>query len=231
MMKSVVSFLFGWAVLVCVIVFSINSTALDLSFYTSRYEEMQLASSLGVSNQDLNTSIEKLLDYIADDRTDIDGMITRYGIKQKTFNERETKHMIDVKALYQNVIKTAWASFALGVMILLYFLIWERKYCLSYLTKGFLQAFLCLGIVLCFFGFWVFYDFTGFWNWFHTIFFTNDLWLLNPATDFMICMLPETIFNQLVLSISVKAILILFTLSIFSGIYQVRKAPIGFDQK
>lgn len=31
---------------------------------------------------------------------------------------------------------------------------------------------------------------------FHHLFFTNDLWLLNPATDLMIRLLPETFFAQ-----------------------------------
>ena len=59
--------------------FSIQSIALDPDFYTTRYEQMELASDLNVSNQDLNDSIIVLLDYIQDKRQDMDITITRNG--------------------------------------------------------------------------------------------------------------------------------------------------------
>ena len=36
---------------------------------------------------------------------------------------------------------------------------------------------------------------------FHEIFFTNDLWLFDPATDYMIRMLPEGFFYDMVMRI------------------------------
>ena len=107
----------------------------------------------------------------------------------------------------------------------------EKKLMISYLSKGMIQASICLGIVLLFFGMWIAYDFTGFWTWFHTVFFSNDLWLLDPRTDFMICMLPEIIFNQLVISIIIEFVLMFAIALAFSIYYQFKKAPIGFDRK
>ena len=48
---------------------------------------------------------------------------------------------------------------------------------------------------------WILADFTGFWTTFHQLFFTNDLWLLNPATDRMINLFPEAFFSHLVIRI------------------------------
>ena len=50
-------------------------------------------------------------------------------------------------------------------------------------------------------GIWILADFTGFWTTFHQLFFTNDLWLLNPATDLMINLFPEAFFSHLVIRI------------------------------
>ena len=41
-------------------------------------------------------------------------------------------------------------------------------------------------------------DFTRCFTIFHEIFFTNDLWIFDPATDYMIRMLPEGFFADMV---------------------------------
>lgn len=230
-MKSFISFIWGLMFIVCAAVFSIHSIALDPDFYTTRYEQMELAGELNVSDQDLNNSIEVLLDYIKDDRQDMDIRITRNEQTVEAFNLKEKTHMIDVKALYQHAIMVGVACFVCMIVILVYFFMKEKKLLLSYLSKGMIQASICLGILLLFFGMWIAYDFTGFWTWFHTIFFSNDLWLLDPRTDFMICMLPEIIFNQLVISIIIEFVLMVVVALAFSIYYQFKKAPIGFDRK
>ncbi len=46
---------------------------LNPDFYIPEYEEMDLASDIGVSKKDLNQSIRLLLDYLDDKRDDIKG--------------------------------------------------------------------------------------------------------------------------------------------------------------
>ena len=96
-MRRVLSFIFGWCFIIVCVVFSIKSTALNPDFYIPKYEEMNLASDIGVSKKDLNQSIRLLLEYLDDKRADIKGHITWYGVSQDTFNEKETSHMVDVK--------------------------------------------------------------------------------------------------------------------------------------
>ena len=230
-MKSAISFIWGLLFIVFAIVFSIRSNALDLDFYTDCYDEMSLAQDLGVSQSDLNSSIEVLLDYIQNDRDDIDVEIYRNGKAMQAFNKKEKTHMVDVKDLYHNAIMFAFISFVLMLIILFYLILKTKKLVISYLTKGLIQAGICLLLVLLFLGMWIAYDFTGFWTWFHTLFFSNDLWLLDPRTDFMICMLPEIIFNQLVIRIIIEFVVIVLIALLFSIYYQLKKAPIGFDRK
>lgn len=56
-------------------------------------------------------------------------------------------------------------------------------------------------------------DFNGFWTTFHQLFFTNDLWLLNPATDLMINLFPEAFFSHLVIRILLWFLCLLSALS------------------
>ena len=55
--------------------------------------------------------------------------------------------------------------------------------------------------LVCLLGIWILADFNGFWTTFHQVFFSNDLWLLNPYTDLMINLFPEAFFNHLVVRI------------------------------
>ena len=219
-MKRVLSFIFGWCFIIVCVVFSIKSTALNPDFYIPKYEEMDLASDIGVSKKDLNQSIRLLLDYLDDKRDDIKGHITWYGVSQETFNEKETSHMVDVKALYQNALKVAKMAFIILGLVVLYFYLNDKTLMFAYLSKGFLMAMFTFILMLVFFG----------WTWFHTIFFSNQLWLLDPNTDFMICMLPETIFYKLVLACVVKVICFMALASVLAIYYMVKKAPIGFER-
>ena len=72
-MRRVLSFIFGWCFIIVCVVFSIKSTALNPDFYIPKYEEMDLASDIGVSKKDLNQSIRLLLEYLDDKRADIKG--------------------------------------------------------------------------------------------------------------------------------------------------------------
>lgn len=170
-MRRVLSFLFGWCFIIVCVVFSIKSTALNPNFYIPKYEEMELASDIGVSKKDLNQSIRLLLDYLDDKRDDIKGHITWYGVSQETFNEKETSHMVDVKALYQNALKVAKMAFIILGLVVLYFYLNDKTLMFAYLSKGFLMAMFTFILMLVFFGFWILTDFTSFWTWFHTIFF------------------------------------------------------------
>ena len=216
--------------MIVTVVLGVRFIALDSNFYIERYEKYEFAKELNVDKESLNESIVALLDYIKGDRDTIQVKIIKNGKEQDAFYEREILHMVDVRELYRNAIKVAIGAAIIGISIVFYFLLYDRKKTLSYLTYGFLLACGTVAVMLVFFGIWVATDFTSFWTWFHTIFFDNDLWLLDPRISFMINMLPEIIFNQLVLAVTFYFILVFVPLIAFSLWYQFKKAPIGFDQ-
>ena len=229
-MKSVLSYIFGWCIVIVTVVGGVKVFALNPEFYTTRYEKYDYATTIRVNPEGLNESITVLLDYIDDKRDNIDCTIEYKGVVRKAFNERETLHMIDVKQLYLNALKVMIGAAIVGMVILFYFLTKERKLLLSFLTRGFLRMTYTITTMFIFFGIWIATDFTSFWNWFHTLFFDNDLWLLDPRTSFMINMLPEQIFSQLVITIAMFLCIVLIPMVCFSAYYQIKKAPIGFER-
>ena len=65
-------------------------------------------------------------------------------------------------------------------------------------------------------------DFNAVFTLFHEIFFDNDLWLFDPATDYMIRMLPEGLFYDFVIRIGGMFIIGL-TVLFFAGMIAAGK--------
>lgn len=80
-------------------------------------------------------------------------------------------------------------------------------------TVGVLAAFLAvLGIAVA-------RDFNAVFTLFHEIFFDNDLWMFDPAEDYMIRMLPEGLFFDFVLRIGGLFVAgLIFVMVVFCGL-------------
>ena len=76
MMKAL-RFLFGWCVLVSVVLGSVRLQAFDRSFYEAYYEKTRLASQIGVSEADLTKSMQVMLDFVQGKRADLNERIVR----------------------------------------------------------------------------------------------------------------------------------------------------------
>ena len=62
-------------------------------------------------------------------------------------------------------------------------------------------------------------DFNKYFTYFHLIFFSNDLWILNPETDLMIQMLPEDFFIGIAIKIMIYYLLYLMMVQLISYLY------------
>lgn len=181
---------------------SIDYNCFKRSFYESEYASMDTAASLHMSQADLMKATTTLLDYLQDKRADIQVDITTFGISAPAFNEREALHMVDVKNLYQFALQIRKVSCLLLIASLAFLVYKKRKSALDLLAKGYTQiatAFICFVSML---ALWAAIDFTSLWESFHRLFFSNDLWLLNPRTDLMIHMFPEAFFFHMVIKLT-----------------------------
>ena len=90
------------------------------------------------------------------------------------------------------------------------------------LKDGFRQVTLAFVIVVSFLVFYALVDFNRFWTVFHEIFFTNDLWLLDPRVSVMINMFPEEFFFGMVMRIALGFI-ICYAAITFISCYGIRR--------
>lgn len=118
-------------------------------------------------------------------------------------------------------------AFIILGLVVLYFYLNDKTLMFAYLSKGF-DGHVYIHIDACVFWILDLDRFYKLWTWLHTIFFSNQLWLLDPNTDFMICMLPETIFYKLVLACVVKVICFMALASVLAIYYMVKKGTNRF---
>lgn len=203
-----------------VFVSCINVFAFNRNFFNMEYNALNTAEKLGMSDTSLYVATDTLLDYLQDYRNNINVKVEVEDVEREVFDEREKAHMVDVKNLYQNALLIRNVMLAV-VIALGFFLYYDKKnefkevITYAYIRVSILFLFIVTAIV-----FYAISDFTSFWTNFHKIFFTNDLWLLNPNTSIMINMFPETFFNHLVFAIAISFILIIIGFFIYSVRYQ-----------
>lgn len=171
------------------------------SFYQKEYEKYFVSHALKMDMDDIMVVTEYMMDYLIgkEEVLSIDTEID--GAMQDFFNEQDRLHMADVKNLFLGGLKlrnicTGLALILLGVV----FIIGKRNPKL--LIYGYLRAFAVFLVVGIFLAIAFAIDFTACFTIFHKIFFMNDLWLFDPATDYMIRMLPEGFFSDMVIRIA-----------------------------
>lgn len=191
-------------VIIAMLIVSIEMFALNQGFFEKEYDKMETAQSIGMSEEDLNLTTDVLLSYTAGKRESLDLQVEINGRVEEVFGEREKAHMIDVQALYISARKLRTICLIVApILILIAFLISKgravRVLCRSFLiTSG---AFLAVVAAIAVYAV---VDFGSFWTSFHHVFFTNDLWLLDPNTDVLIMMVPEQFFFDLVTRIIIR---------------------------
>jgi integral membrane protein (TIGR01906 family) len=186
----------------------IDAVCFNRSFYQRAYQEADTAEEIGMSEEDLMEATEVLLDYLQDERDDIDYEAEVNGYERTIYSTREEAHMEDVKALYQNAMTVRNILYAIVCVLLVIGILMDRKLIFHHLFEGWrygmVLALLCIGFISLLAA----VDFYDFWINFHELFFDNDLYYLDPNTSIMINMFPENFFVQMVAVIIIVTVVL-----------------------
>ena len=195
---DILSAIAGFLLSAAIIATVIDVVSFDRSFYEAEYRKNDTVSYTGMSAEDNLRATDTLLDYLQDKRQDIVCTAVVSGTEREVFNERETLHMVDVKALYQNAIRVRNGCVITAVILLVLSVLIGKKSFFSVLRSGWKNGILLTGALILFIAIWALADFNQFWTNFHLLFFDNDLWLLDPNTSIMINLFPGSFFFDLV---------------------------------
>lgn len=212
--------LLGIALSLALFLSALDWACFDRAFYRAHYADLRTAQSIGISEEDLRGATERLLDYIQLKAPNLDYEILLLNEAppraEPMFNTREVAHMADVRALYRGAMAFRAAMLLLAGLCLagiaLRRLRGRRAWRASAwraLRQGQVLGLAALAAALAAVGVWALVDFQGFWTRFHLLVFDNDLWILNPATDRLILMVPQAFFSALVERIVAASLLVL----------------------
>ncbi len=211
------------------------ATFSSLSFYEKQYEKNNVLDAVGMEMDDLMDLTEYMLDYLEGKEDILSFTTTMWGEERDFFNDKERAHMEDVKRLNTNALTVMYSCASSSIICLGFFAASFFTPRRRRLAQDFLPT-LCRCITigtLVFIGFFligalvVSTNFEYYWNIFHKIFFTNDLWLLDPSTDMLINIVPLNFFTALVIRCALLFMLMILIMLIPSTIYLIykRKRP------
>lgn len=173
--------------------FFIEEESRDKDYYDEMFRIHRIPAVTGKTMGELSAIGDRIRLYL---RTGNEKLLVR------NFNHREILHMEDVYRLFQWNRRILRGTALLCPLLILLF--WRWKNLRKYLWKGGLLLLSLFGI----FGFLVSRDFSKAFLLFHNLFFTNDLWLMDPSRDLMIQMLPEDFFRRMALEIGIKTLIL-----------------------
>lgn len=194
-------------------------------YFEAEYTKYNVLNDLPpMTMEDLLNVTDEMMAYLRGNREDLHVFTTMGGQYMEFFNAREIAHMEDVRDLFIGglwirrigVFFTAAYALILGI--------WSKKNKdRKAMLKSTVPGSLCLGTGIFFAAALVIVgivasDFSKYFIVFHHIFFDNDLWILNPATDMLINIVPEPFFMDTAFRIALTfgiMVIVFFGLSFF----------------
>ena len=198
-------------------------------YYEHEYEKYNVTAAVRMEMDDLLQVTDEMMDYLRGDRDDLHVMTVVGGSPREFFNAREIAHMEDVRGLFLGAITLRRVCLAAAAVCVLLMTALKAD------LKRTLPRMLCVGTGLFFLlaagiGLLIASDFSRYFVVFHHIFFDNDLWILNPATDLLINIVPEPFFADTALRIGLTfggAVLVFFAVCLY---FSLRK-PAGDSRR
>lgn len=189
----------GVAVAFCLMIILLFTSVEAVVYWTPGYFEKEytkynvLDSLPPMTMDSLLRVTDEMMDYLRGDRQDLHVQTTMGGQEREFFNEREIAHMEDVQVLFLKAISLRRFCSVLTIVLLGFMVVTKCR------MKTVLPVSLCMGTGLFFglaavLGSIISTDFTRYFIMFHHIFFSNDLWILDPDTDMLINIVPEGFF-------------------------------------
>jgi integral membrane protein (TIGR01906 family) len=187
-------------------------------FYSYEYDKRNIPETIKVEKNELMAVTGHLLDYMHGRRADLTVPSVVNGTPREFFNQREKDHMADVRAIFDSGFTVRNMAFWLLLLLLMVMAALKVRipYVLARCCREVVVGFLLIAVILLVL---IALDFDRAFNIFHLLFFTNDLWILNPATDLLINIVPLGFFMDLAAVIGILAACISLTVVLVSTSY------------
>lgn len=216
----------GFSVIAALLITSFETAMYsDFDVYRYEYEKYDVLSDLDMNMDDVMYVTHEMMDYLRGKGDTLSVMTTVEGQEQDFFNEQDRFHMGEVRDLFIGGLNIRFGACVAAVLCIL-FLIITRADIKKIIPRSYWIALGITGTAVLFLGIAAVVDFDSVFVQFHHIFFDNDLWIFDPAEDYMIRMLPEGLFYDMVMRIGavfVASLVVLLALSFIPKILDRKK--------
>ena len=199
----------GWAV---------NS----LWLYQYGFQKYSVSQTTGLAEAELEKAARGLISYFNSDEEDISLTVVKDDQPFELFNQREVVHLKDVKGLI-------WLDYWVLLGTLLYALtyagfslFWRKRRYWRRLAWGVVGGGgVTLALMLAL-GLGILLGFDQLFLQFHLISFTNELWQLDPSTDYLIMLFPQGFWFDATLFCTLATVIGAVVLGGVAGVYLKR---------
>jgi len=168
---------------------SLSAAVNCLWLYEYGFDKYDVSRVTGLAPSELEKAAEGLIDYFNSGDEFISLAVTGEGESFELFNAREVGHLRDVKGLFRLGYYVLLGTLVYALVYLGISLFWwrdRRRLAWGLVGGGGLTLVLMLAL-----GLLIAIDFDWFFRQFHLLSFANDLWMLDPATDYLIMLFPQ----------------------------------------
>ena len=169
-------------------------------FYEREYKKYQVADSLNMTMDNIMDVTDQMMAYLIGKKAELSVITDVDGETQDFFNEQDRFHMGEVKDLFLGGLKIR-NIMLVAILLILILLAAQKAELIKLLPRAYFVTLGITGVITVVLGGLFASDFDKYFRIFHEIFFDNDQWMFDPATDYMIRMLPEGFFYDFVFRI------------------------------
>lgn len=187
-------------------------------FYEREYKKYQVADSLNMTMDNIMDVTDQMMAYLIGNKAELSVITDVDGETQDFFNEQDRFHMGEVKDLFLGGLKIR-NIMLVAVLLILILLAARKADMIKLLPRAYFVTLGITGVITIVLGGLFASDFDKYFRIFHEIFFDNDQWMFDPATDYMIRMLPEGFFYDFVFRIGGFFVGSLAVLGVVSAVY------------
>ena len=189
---NIAKWLFIFSLPALLISAAINFEFNSLWLYRNGFEKYNVSEATGLEKAELEKVAGGLIEYFNSGDEYISLTVVKDGEPLELFNQREVAHLKDVKALVQLNLRLLVGTAAYVGVYAGISLFWRRKrYRRQLAWSTVIGSSIALGMIIALGAGSVLLDFSELFTRFHFVAFTNELWMLNPATDYLIMLFPE----------------------------------------
>ncbi len=200
-MEKLIKIIISIIILVTLLLLNVVFWGSSDNFYSQIHKDLEIKSKVITSQNQLDYINQEFTDYLKFKRNNLNIKIEVNNDIVEVFNDKEISHMKDVK----NLFKIAYILILVGlitVTITMFFLLKKKK--IRYIYNVVKSSLIIATLITLIFALVFTVGFNVFWHYFHKVFFTNDLYLLNPKTDFLIQIMPLDFFIKMSIRILIS---------------------------